>query len=100
VRLSGPGALHQPLSDLLVRKTFGPQALVPTPPLPIAERRDRVGALQRALSIPASVMLMGPFWRAVTYHVFRMPRLLAYALSVGGGFPHSLFWTSLVLGGL
>ena len=86
-RGSPPAAQRSPGS-----KDLRPQALVPTPPLPIAERRDRVGALQRALSIPASVMLMGPFWRAVTYHVFRMPRLPAYALSVGGSFPHSLFW--------
>lgn len=68
--------------------------------LPIAERRDRTGKLQRALAVPASVMLLGPFWRAVTYHLFRMPRVPAYVISVGGSFPHSLFWTGLVLGGL
>ncbi|MDO8616934.1 MAG: hypothetical protein Q7T33_14580 [Dehalococcoidia bacterium] len=68
--------------------------------LPIAERRDRVGAVQRALALPASVMLMGPFWRALTYHLFRLPRAASYTLSVGGSIPHSLFWTGLVLGGL
>ena len=68
--------------------------------LPIAERRDRIGTVQRAVAVPATIMLLGPFWRAVTYHLFRMPRALAYIFSVGGSFPHSLFWTGLVLGGL
>lgn len=68
--------------------------------LPVAERRDRTGTVHRALALPGTVMFMGPFWRAVTYHLFRMPRLAAYALSVGGSVPHSLFWTGLVLGGL
>ena len=61
--------------------------------LPIAERRDRTGTVHRALAVPGTVMLMGPFWRAVTYHLFRVPRFAAYALSVGGSVPHSLFWT-------
>ena len=68
--------------------------------LPVAERRGRVGAVQRALAIPAVVMIMGPFWRAVTFHLFRVPRLAAYALSVGGSIPHSLLWTGVVLGGV
>jgi len=68
--------------------------------LPVAERDDRIGAVHRCLALPATVMLLGPFWRAVTYHLFRLPRLAAYALSVGGSFPHSLLWTGLVLGGL
>ncbi len=68
--------------------------------LPIAERPDRTGKIHRVLAVPGTVMLMGPFWRAVTYHLFRVPRFAAYALSVGGSIPHSLFWTGLVLGGL
>lgn len=68
--------------------------------LPIAERRGAVGVLQRALAVPAIVMVLGPFWRAVTFHLFRMPRWPAYALSVGGSIPHSLLWTGLVLGGI
>src|SRR2546427_2361327 len=50
--------------------------------LPIAERQDRTGFAQRALALPASIMLLGPFWRALTYHLFRLPRLPAYVLSV------------------
>ena len=68
--------------------------------LPIAERRDRKGTIQRWLSIPLTIMLMGPFLRAITYHLFRVPRVPAYTLSVLGSIPHSLFWTGLVLGGL
>lgn len=68
--------------------------------LPIAERRDGVGTVQRALAVPVVVMFMGPFWRAVTFHLFRTPRWPAYTLSVGGSIPHSLLWTGLVLGGI
>jgi hypothetical protein len=46
------------------------------------------------------VMVFGPFWRAVTFQVAAIPRIPAYALSVGGSFPHSLLWTGLVVGGL
>ena len=67
---------------------------------PIAERRDGVGTVQRALAVPVVVMFMGPFWRAVTFHLFRTPRWPAYTLSVGGSIPHSLLWTGLVLGGI
>jgi hypothetical protein len=66
--------------------------------LPIIERQDKTGAVYRVLAIPATIMLLGPFWRALTYHLARMPRALAYALSMGGSFPHSLFWTGIVLG--
>ena len=45
-------------------------------------------------------MFLGPFWRAVTFHLFHTRRLPAYTLSVGGSIPHSLLWTGLVLGGL
>lgn len=58
-------------------------------------RRMRQGAL-----VLAAVMLLGPFWRAVAFHFLQVPRWTAYALSVGGSFPHSLLWTGLVLGGL
>jgi hypothetical protein len=63
-----------------------------------AERRDRTGMVQRALSVPATVMLMGPFFRAITYHIFRVRRPLAYSFSVAGQMLHSLFWTGIVLG--
>ncbi len=68
--------------------------------LPIAERRDGAGTVQRGLAVPVVVMFMGPFWRAVTFHLFRMRRPWAYLFSVGGSIPHSLLWTGLVLGGI
>ena len=68
--------------------------------LSLAERRGGLGTLQRALALPVVVMTLGPFWRAMTFHLFRVPRWPAYALSVGGSIPHSLFWTGVVLGGL
>ena len=79
--LEGEKVMDELRHRLRGRRWFQRHALL------IAERRDRVGALQRALSIPASVMLMGPFWRAVTYHVFRMPHLLAYACLSAAAFP-------------
>jgi hypothetical protein len=54
----------------------------------------------RLLLIPAMVMVLGPFWRAVSFHVGSVPRWPAYGLSVGGSFPHSLLWTGLVMGGI
>ncbi len=54
----------------------------------------------RLLLIAAIVMILGPFWRAVTFHVGSVPRWPSYGLSVGGSFPHSLLWTGLILGGL
>ncbi|HVP05184.1 MAG TPA: hypothetical protein VMT90_05870 [Dehalococcoidia bacterium] len=65
-----------------------------------AERRDNVGVVQRAVSVPATIMLMGPFLRAVTYHIFRVRRPLAYGFSITGQVVHSLFWTGIVLGSL
>lgn len=65
-----------------------------------AERRDNVGVAQRAASVPATVMLLGPFPRAITYHIFKVRRPLAYGFSVGGQFLHNLFWTGIVLGSL
>ena len=67
---------------------------------PLAERRDLVGSAQRLLSIPAVVLFIGPFWRAVTLHLFRAPKAAAYVITVGGSIPHSLLWTGVVLGGL
>lgn len=67
--------------------------------LPIVDRRDRVGTAQRLAAIPASIMFMGPFFRATTYHLFRLRRPPAYTLSVLGSFPHSLLWTGIVAGG-
>ncbi len=66
--------------------------------LPIAESRGREGAIKKGLAIPAVVWFMGPFFRAVTFHLFHMPRVPAYVISAGGSIPHSLFWTGLVLG--
>jgi len=68
--------------------------------LPLAERRDRTGHVHRLLALPASVLLFGPFWRALAYHLMGMRRLPAYALSVGGSIPHSLLWTGVFVGGL
>jgi hypothetical protein len=67
----------------------------------IAPRETQTGrAARHWLVLPALVMVFGPFWRAVTFHIAAVPRTLAYGLSVGGSFPHSLFWTGLVVGGL
>ncbi len=66
----------------------------------MAERRGWRGAARRALAVPLVVMFLGPFWRAVTFHLFHTRRLPAYTLSVGGSIPHSLLWTGLVLGGI
>ena len=66
----------------------------------LAARDDLQGKAQRALSLIPAVMVVGPFWRAVTFHLFRMRRPWAYLLSVGGSIPHSLLWTGLVLGGI
>jgi len=66
----------------------------------LAARGDAVGKARRAAAVVPTVMVLGPFWRAVTFHLFRMPRAVAYPLSVGGSIPHSLLWTGLVLGGI
>ena len=68
--------------------------------LHVAERPDRKGVIQRLLWVPVIIMTFGPFWRAITLHLARAPRIPAYVISVGGSFPHSLFWTGVVLGGL
>lgn len=66
----------------------------------LAGRRDGLGKAARAAALLPAVMILGPFWRAVTFHLFRMRRLAAYLLSVGGSIPHALLWTGLVLGGV
>ncbi len=66
----------------------------------LAERGDAVGKARRAAAVVPVVMVLGPFWRAVAFHLFRMPRAVAYLLSVGGSVPYSLLWTGLVLGGI
>ena len=66
----------------------------------LAEREDGVGRARRGLALVPGIMFLGPFWRAVAFHMFRLRRLPAYVLSVGGSFPHALLWTGLVLGGI
>jgi hypothetical protein len=66
----------------------------------LAERGDAVGKARRAAAVVPAVMVLGPFWRAVAFHLFRMPRAVAYLLSVGGSIPQSLLWTGFVLGGV
>lgn len=66
----------------------------------LAARGDAVGRAHRGAAVLPVVMLLGPFWRAVAFHLFRMRRAVAYLLSVGGSIPHSLLWTGLVLGGI
>ncbi len=66
----------------------------------LADRDDGVGKARRAVALVPGVMVLGPFWRAVAFHLFRMRRSAAYVLSVGGSFPHALLWTGLILGGI
>jgi hypothetical protein len=66
----------------------------------LAERTGVVGRARRLAALVPAIMVLGPFWRAVTFHLFRMRRAPAYVLSVGGSFPHALLWTGLVLGGI
>jgi hypothetical protein len=68
--------------------------------LRIAERQGSTGAAQRALAVPAIVMLLGPFWRSVTVQTFLVRKPLALLIAAGGAFPHTMFWTGLVLGSL
>ncbi len=66
----------------------------------LADRDDGVGKARRAVALVPGVMILGPFWRAVAFHLFRMRRSAAYVLSVGGSFPHALLSVGLVLGSL
>lgn len=65
-----------------------------------ARRAHEGGALHKGAAVFGAVFLVAPFWRAVTFHVFDVKRLPAYAISVGGSIPQSLFWTGIVLGSL
>ena len=64
----------------------------------VAERRDSTGVAQRALAVPAIVMLLGPFWRSVTVETFLVRKPLAFLIAAGGSFPHTMFWTGVVVG--
>ena len=66
----------------------------------LAAPDDAVGAVRRGAVVVPAVMVLGPFWRAVVFHLLRMRRGVAYPLSVGGSIPHALLWTGLVLGGV
>ncbi len=66
----------------------------------LSARGGGIGKASRAAGVVPAVMILGPFWRAVTFHLFRMGRPAAYLLSVGGSIPHALLWTGLILGGL
>ena len=66
----------------------------------LADRDDGVGKARRAVALVPGVMVLGPFWRAVAFHLFRMRRWAAYLLSVGGSLPHARVWTGLILGGI
>jgi len=68
--------------------------------LPIADRRDRTGTALRVASVPALILLLGPFWRGLTLELFRIRGLRAYLISVLGSVPHALLWVGLVLGGI
>ena len=63
----------------------------------VAEQRGWTGTARRALAVPLVIMFLGPFWRAVTFHLFRTRPLPAYVFSVAGSIPHSLLWTGLVV---
>ena len=66
----------------------------------LADARGATGGTLRALAVVPAIMLLGPFWRAVTFHLFGVRRALAYTLSMGGSIPNALLWIGLVLAGL
>jgi hypothetical protein len=68
--------------------------------MPTADRRDRTGRALRIASVPAMVLLLGPFWRALTLEMFHIRGLRAYLINVLGSLPHALLWVGLVLGGI
>lgn len=92
--LDGERAMHD-LSKWLRDRRFINRFIIP-----IAERQDRTGTFLRILAIPYTIMLMAPFFRAVTFHSFKVPRIPAYTISVLGSIPHQLFWVGIVLGSL
>lgn len=92
--LDGERVMHELRGWLEERRTFRRYLQ------PIVDKPGHAGTLQRALAIPVTVMFMGPFFRATTYHLFRLRKIPAYALSCLGSYPHSLLWTGIVAGGL
>lgn len=92
--LDGERVMHELRGWLEERRTFRRYLQ------PIVDRQGRIGTLQRALAIPVTIMFMGPFFRATTYHLFRLRAVPAYTLSCLGSYPHSLLWTGIVAGGL
>jgi hypothetical protein len=68
--------------------------------LPVADRRDRTGAVLRALSLPVLVLWFGPFWRSLTLLLFNFRGLKAYAFTVLASIPHALLWVGIVAGSL
>jgi hypothetical protein len=66
----------------------------------LGERDDGMGRARRMGALAPSIFFLGPFWRAIAYRFFGMKPALAYPISVGGSYPHSLLWTGLVLGGV
>ena len=66
----------------------------------LAEGTDLPARAQRLAALVPAIIVLGPFWRAVAFHLFRMRRSAAYLLSVGGSFPHALLWTGIVLGSI
>jgi hypothetical protein len=68
--------------------------------LPVADRRDRTGAVLRALSLPVLVLWFGPFWRSLTLLLFHFRGLKAYVFTVLASVPHALLWVGIVAGSL
>ncbi len=68
--------------------------------LPLADRRDRTGAVLRALSLPVLVLWFGPFWRSLTLLLFNFRGLKAYVFTVLASIPHALLWVGIVAGSL
>src|SRR3990170_1995922 len=66
----------------------------------LAEGTDLPARAQRLAALVPAIIVLGPFWRAVAFHLFRMRRPAAYPLSVGGSYPHALLWTGIVLGSI
>src|SRR3989304_3682383 len=83
-----------------VRAWGGRNRLVRKYLLPLADRRDRTGAVLRALSIPLLVLDFGPFWRSLTLLLFNFRGLKAYAFTVLASIPHALLWVGIVAGSL
>ena len=68
--------------------------------LPVADRRDRTGAVLRVLSLPVLVLWFGPFWRSLTLLLFHFRGLKAYVFTVLASLPHAFLWVGIVAGSL